>query len=135
MRVGNVFYGLFREFSSGKPHFLIVFGIPTGDMPYIVLTAITSQIEKARRRLQINALSPETLVELSPSDYPALRLPSVVDCNYPVKCPQDLFEMDFGDFNRKEDLPKHLVERIISGVLRSPLVSNEIKKIIMNCEL
>lgn len=132
MQIGNVFYGLFREFSSGKPHFLIVIGTPSEEIPYIVLTAITSQIEKARRRLQINGLPPETLVELSPSDYPDLHLPSVVDCNYPVKCRQDLFEMDFGDFNRKKDMPKHLVERIIMGVLKSPLVSNEIKKIIMN---
>lgn len=133
MQKGNVFYGLFRELSSGKSHFLIVINTPSEDMPYIVLTAITSQIEKAKRRLQMNGLSPETLVELSPSDYPPLHLPSVVDCNYPLKCPKDLFEMDFGDFNRKEDMPKHLVEKIISGVLLSPLVSNEIKKLIINC--
>ena len=133
MQKGNVFYGLFRELSSGKSHFLIVIGTPSEDMPYIVLTAITSQIEKVKRRLQMNGLSPETLVELSPSDYPPLHLPSVVDCNYPLKCPKDLFEMDFGDFNRKEDMPKHLVEKIISGVLLSPLVSNEIKKLIINC--
>ena len=133
MQKGNVFYGLFREFSSGKPHYLIVIGTPSEDMPYIVLTAITSQIEKVRRRLQMNGFAPETLVELSPSDYPPLHLPSVIDCNYPVKCPKDLFEMDFGDFNRKEEMPKHLVERIISGVLLSPLVSNEIKKLIINC--
>ena len=133
MQKGNVFYGLFRELSSGKSHFLIVINTPSEDMPYIVLTAITSQIEKAKRRLQMNGLSPETLVELSPSDYPPLHLPSVVDCNFPLKCPKDLFEMDFGDFNRKEDMPKHLVEKIISGVLLSPLVSNEIKKLIINC--
>ena len=133
MQKGNVFYGLFRELSSGKSHFLIVINTPSEDMPYIVLTAITSQIEKAKRRLQMNGLSPETLVELSPSDYPPLHLPSVVDCNYPLKCPKDLFEMDFGDFNRKEDMPKHLVEKIISGILLSPLVSNEIKKLIINC--
>ena len=133
MQKGNVFYGLFRGFSTGKSHFLIVIGTPSEDMPYIVLTAITSQIEKAKRRLQMNGLLPETLVELSPCDYPPLYLPSVVDCNYPVKCPKDLFEMDFGDFNRKEDMPKHLVEKIISGVLLSPLVSNEIKKLIINC--
>lgn len=133
MQKGNVFYALFREFSSGKPHYLIVIGTPSEDMPYIVLTAITSQIEKVRRRLQMNGLAPETLVELSPNDYPPLHLPSVVDCNYPVKCPKDLFEMDFGDFNQKEDMPKHIVEKIISGVLLSPLVSNEIKKLIINC--
>jgi hypothetical protein len=133
MQKGNVFYGLFRGFPSGKSHFLIVIGTPSEDMPYIVLTAITSQIEKAKRRLQMNSLSPETLVELSPSDYPPLHVPSVVDCNYPVKCPKDLFEMDFGDFNRKEDMPKHIVEKIVSGVLLSPLVSNEIKKLIINC--
>ncbi|MCR5382340.1 MAG: hypothetical protein K6G44_15255 [Lentisphaeria bacterium] len=133
MQKGNVFYGLFRELSSGKSHFLIVINTPSEDMPYIVLTAITSQIEKAKRRLQMNGLSPETLVELSPSDYTPLHLPSVVDCNFPLKCPKDLFEMDFGDFNRKEDMPKHLVEKIISGVLLSPLVSNEIKKLIINC--
>ena len=132
MQKGNVFYGLFRELSSGKSHFLIVINTPSEDMPYIVLTAITSQIEKAKRRLQMNGLAPETLVELSPSDYPLLHLPSAVDCNYPVKCPKDLFEMDFGDFNRKEDMPKHLVEKIISGVQLSPLVSNEIKKLIIN---
>ena len=132
MQIGNVFYGLLREFSSGKPHFLIVIGTPSEEMPYIVLTAITSQIEKARRRLLINGFPPETLVELSSIDYPDLHLPSVVDCDYPAKCRQDLFEMDFGDFNRKKDMPKHLVERIIMGALKSPLVSNEIKKIFMN---
>ena len=130
MQIGNVFYGVYRGFHSGKPHYLIVIGLPSDIMPYIVLTAVTSQIDKARRRLEINGFPPETLVDVTPVEYPALSMPSLVDCNYPVKYPRDLFEMDFGKFNRKDDMPAEIVKRIISGIMSSPLVSAEIKRMI-----
>ena len=130
MQVGNVFYGMYREFPTGKPHYLIVISTPTETMPFLVLTAITSQVEKAKRRLQVNGLPPETLVDISPSDYPSLHFPSVIDCNYPVKCRQQLFEMDFGSFNRKVDMPMTIVNKIVSGILQSPLVTDEIKNLL-----
>ena len=85
MQIGNVFYGVYRGFHSGKPHYLIVIGLPSDIMSYIVLTAVTSQIDKARRRLEINGFPPETLVDVTTEEYPALSMPSLVDCNYPVK--------------------------------------------------
>lgn len=130
MQIRNVFYGTYREFHSGKPHYLIVIGLPSDTMPCIVLTAVTSQIEKARRRQEINGFPPETLVEVTPEEYPVLNMPSLVDCNYPVKCPRNLFEMDFGEFNRKDDMPAEIVKRIINGVMQSPLVSAEIKNML-----
>ena len=38
--------------------------------------------------------------------------------------------MDFGSFNRKVDMPITIVNKIVSGILQSPLVTDEIKNLL-----
>src|SRR4051794_14673110 len=78
LRTGSVFYCTDRALTSPEPHYFIVVNSNPLDQHVLVLTVVTSQVEKVKRwRRDL----PGTVVEIGPSDYPELSVPSIVDCN------------------------------------------------------
>ena len=126
---GVVYFAQHRGVTSPGRHFLVLLN-EDPDADIIVFGVITSGIDSAKARAERNGNVPETLVLVSPSDYPCLDHDSVVDCNSPVYFNRFEFDRTFGQLNasRKADMPVDICDRIISGILASKQVSQRIKK-------
>ena len=129
---GSVFFIRHRELYSPKPHFLVVLNPDIESSPYIVFGVITSGIENAKKRIACNGQPENTLVILTPKDYPELDHDSVIDCNTPVKLSDWEFKKSYSEFesSQKMDMPEEICDAIAQGVLASSMVSEKIKKLL-----
>ena len=129
---GTVYYIQHREVTSPKPHYLVVLNCDPDSAEYIVFGVITSNINDARRRIAYNRQPSETLVLLTPSDYPELDHDSIIDCNSPVKMSKWEFDLAFGQINatRKADMPDYICDAVVNGTLVSTMVATNIKKLL-----
>lgn len=129
---GTVYYTQHREVTSNKPHYLVVLNCDPDSAQYIVFGVITSNINDAKLRIVHNRQPLETLVFLTPSDYPELNHDSVIDCNSPVKLSKWEFDCAFAQINatRKTDMPDRICNAIVSGALASTMVAQNIKKLL-----
>lgn len=75
---GGVFYFQSRELRSGEPHFFIVVNRDPIATKLLLLTIVTSKVDKVRIR---NRERPHTVVEISPKEYDEFKVLSAVDCN------------------------------------------------------
>jgi hypothetical protein len=129
IRVGSVYYFPETTFESLQPHYFVVINIdPQSDT--VVLLVCSSQIEKARRRRQTCPC--ETLVEITPAQYPDFRVPSIVDCNYVMeKSINQLIEkLSKQTLQMKTEMDLSLVKQLVEGVIRSPVVERRIKALL-----
>jgi hypothetical protein len=129
LRAGSVFYFQSRELSSAEPHFFIVINREPVTTRLLLLTIVTSKVDKVRIR---NRERPETVVEISPAEYNEFKVASAVDGNVVFEKP--LSEL-VGLVNRKEvryhkDLPPQIFAKIKAAVLASPLVADEFKQLL-----
>jgi len=99
----------------------------------ILMVTITSQIEKAKNRIARFAWDPETLVEVGPSEYVLLSMDSIINCNNVVEIPKrSLIEkIDNGGEFTFEKLPQNVVSKIQSGILKSLVVSQDHKEMVI----
>lgn len=110
LRAGSVFYFQSRELTSAEPHFFVVINRDPLGTELLLLTIVTSNLAGVRVR---NRTRRQTVVEITPADYPEFTLPSAIDCNSIFEKPlSDLAEM----VRRKEvryhnDLPQEIFGR------------------------
>jgi hypothetical protein len=126
LRAGSVYYFQSRELSSGAPHFFIVVNRDPIATKLLLLTIVTSKVDKVRVR---NRERPHTVVEISPVEYDEFKVLSAVDCN--VVLEKSLSELA-GLVRRKEvryqkDLSPVIFAKIKTAILASPLVADELK--------
>ena len=126
LRAGSVYYFQSRELTSGEPHFFVVVNRDPITTKLLLLTIVTSKVDKVRIR---NRERPNTVVEISPKEYDEFKVLSAVDCNVVLEKP--LAEL-VGLVKRKEvryhkDLPPEIFARLKTAVLASPLVADELK--------
>lgn len=126
LRTGSVYYFQSRELSSGQPHFFIVVNRDPIGTKLLLLTIVTSKVDKVRIR---NRERPHTVVEISPQEYTEFTMLSAVDCN--VVLEKTLSELS-GLVRRKEvryhrDLSPEIFCKIKAAILASPLVADEMK--------
>ena len=126
LRAGSVYYFQSRELRSGEPHFFIVVNRDPITTKLLLLTIVTSRVDKVRIR---NRERPHTVVEISPKEYDEFKVLSAVDCN--VILEKSLSELA-GLVSRKEvryhkDLSPAVFAKIKAAILASPLVADELK--------
>lgn len=126
LRAGSVYYFQSRELSSGQPHFFIVVNRDPITTKLLLLTIVTSKVDKVRIR---NRERPHTVVEISPREYDEFKVLSAVDCN--VVLEKSLSELA-GLVRRKEvryhkDLSPEIFGKIKAAVLASSLMADELK--------
>jgi hypothetical protein len=126
LRAGSVYYFQSRELSSEQPHFFIVVNRDPITTKLLLLTIVTSKVDKVRIR---NRERPHTVVEISPQEYTEFTMLSAVDCN--VVLEKSLAELT-GLVRRKEvryhkDLSPEIFGKIKAAILASPLVADETK--------
>lgn len=126
LRAGSVFYFESRELTSREPHyFIVVNGDPLGTK-LLLLTIVTSQLDKVRLR---NRTRLETVVEISPAEYAEFRVESAVDCNVVLeKSLSELVEM----IARKQvryhrDVSPEILRKLQAAIQASPLVADDVK--------
>ncbi len=129
LRAGSVFYFQSRELTSEQPHFFIVVNRDPLGTKLVLVTIVTSKLDKVRLR---NRERPETVVEITPAEYDEFKLVSAVDCNVVLEKPLDELA---GMVRRKEvryhkDLPPSVFAKIRTAVLASPVVLDEFKQLI-----
>lgn len=113
-----------------KPHWHVV--IPS-DGHFFVITHITSQKDTrigyhSRGRFAQEAIN--SLVEVTPTDFPFLRIPSIVECNstelYTIDGFIRLIDPSFAP--AMETISDEVLGRILSGIKSSPAVDEDIKE-------
>lgn len=129
LRAGSVYYFQSRELTSGEPHFFVVINREPITTRLLLLTIVTSKVDKVRLRHREH---PGTVVEISPKEYSEFKVPAAVDCNVVLEKP--LAELA-GLVRRKEvryhqDMPAEIFARIKAAVLASPLVADELKALL-----
>ena len=129
LRAGSVYYFQSRELTSGEPHFFVVVNREPITTKILLLTIVSSRVEKVRFR---HRERPATVVEISPQEYDEFKVRSAVDCNVVLEKPlSDLA----GLVRRKEvryhkDMPPEIFARIKAAILASPLVEDELKALL-----
>jgi hypothetical protein len=116
---------------SGNRYFVVINRNPKTDKTLVMITP-TTQIEKRIEFVRKTKISEKTIVVISPKEYCAFKTESAFNCN-------DVFEVNMEDLIRKiEDggsmnYPKisdPIIKKIIAGINESPIVTEEIKKLI-----
>jgi hypothetical protein len=130
LKAGCVYYFVDRGTTSPNPHYFVVINKDPIGSKVLILTIVTSNIDRVRR---VRCTAPQSIVEFGPTEYAVLRVPSIVDCNV-------IFERDLSDFaerwQRKEieecsRVSDLLLARLVSAVLASEQVSDEVKNLLL----
>jgi len=127
---GAVYYLQHRSLTSPEPHYFIVLNVdPSGDA-FLVMGIASSKVASVRDRSRNLPL--ETLVELSPADYPEFTRQSIVDCNHCLRVTRHelLEKLQAGLAAEKTSLSAEMVGRLRQGVLASPVMEAEIKDLL-----
>lgn len=132
LRQGAVWKMPHRGLTSPLSHYMIVINHDPLSGEVILLSTVTSNIEGRKNYAVRTGNSPETIVEFGPSEYGELEYPSCVDCN----SVQELDALEFERVVRSrcaqacDDLPSSILMRIVSGILASKTVSNDVKALV-----
>ncbi|OHE80125.1 MAG: hypothetical protein A2107_04665 [Verrucomicrobia bacterium GWF2_62_7] len=129
LRAGSVFYFQSRELTSAQPHFFIVVNRDPIGTKLLLLTIVTSQIEKVRLR---NQTRPGTVVEISPADYDEFKVLSAIDCNVVLEKPlSELTDMvKRKDVRYHKDLPPPILAKVKTAIQASSVVADEVKQLL-----
>ncbi len=124
---GSVYYYHEESWETSKEHYFVVINIdPTKD-DVIYLVCSRSNIEKIRN---IRKDCPETLVEISPAQYPEFKTKSIFDCNEvnSRKTSEISKKHSNGKLTIKPKLDIRIVGKLRDAVIASRLVADDIKK-------
>ena len=113
--------------------FLIVLNVNPKTDTVLVLVTITSKIDSIERFIKVRSESPDTIVRISPTDFPRLSEESAVNCNrtYETSLSELTQKIDDGGSVFFERLPRSVVSAIVSGVLMSNQVEAGHKKLLI----
>ena len=127
LRAGSGYYLQHRVLSSAEPHYFVVLNQQPHDDNFLVFAVASSRVEGVRRRSQ--NMPAETLVDISPAEYPEFKVPSIVDCNhwFLVTRQELLQKLQANLASEKRPLPDALLARLRKGMLASELIEDEIK--------
>jgi hypothetical protein len=100
---------------------------PTSEQ-LILLVFASSKISNVKRRWR--DCPSETLIEISPQQYPKFKWNSIFNCNYVIEqtIDQIIERLSSEQLKLMPEMPIRLVEQLRQGVLASPTVANGIKE-------
>ena len=132
LRQGEVWKMPLVGLSSAEPHFLIVLNHNHVAGKAILLSIITSQVQKRLAYARSTGKPPATIVQFGPNQYAELDRHSCVDCNSVKLVDASYFSQSASSPHSRpcSDIPAPLLKRIIAGVLASPDVSDNLKALV-----
>jgi len=132
IKPGSVYYFPEETLKSKEPHYFVVINRDPLTDTVLLLVCASSQIPKVKRRRR--ECPPETVVHISPSQYSDFTTPSVIDCNdvFERSTNQLIEKLRNGKLKIKTEMSIPLVEQLRAGVLKSNLVKQGTKAILMS---
>lgn len=117
---------------SGDRFFIVLNVNPLTDT-VLVMTTMTTRIQKQERYIKAIGASPNSLVKITKDDFPYLTAETAINCNntYEISLSELVKKIEQGGKIFFEKLPKSVMDAIISAVVQSSLVSTEHKKMII----
>lgn len=127
---GSIYYFSEETFTSDEPHYFVVLNVDPNIDKSIILVCSTSQIHKAKKRR--NNMPDTTLVEVKVNDCKCLTKDSIFDCNTPITKPLSFLieKLQQKELKRKGVIPKDILDKLIKGVIASPLVSERDRRLL-----
>jgi hypothetical protein len=110
------------------PHYYIVVNRDPLVDSVIYLCWISHEVGKIKKMRSPKFFS-GTLIEISPSEYNILNVPSIIDCNRIERrsIEEIINKHEKGMLQFKQNLPNGFIERIWDAIQLSPVVINEAK--------
>lgn len=133
IKTGSVFYFEEEAISSTEPHYFVVLNKNPYTEEILVLVCASSQVDKRKQVIQRLGFPPETLVFVSPTEYPLFTKDTVIDCNRAYeKTPQSLIEkLEQGKLKVcTEIMADVIVQQLLAGVMVSPQVAERVKQML-----
>lgn len=125
---GSVYYFRHDEFlHSTDAHYFIVINIdPTIEQVILLVCASTSKFKVLKRSANF---SPQTLIQVEPSQYSGFPFTSIIDCNYvyPDSIENLILRLKNKQLILKPEMDMQLVEQLRQGVLASPQTVGRVK--------
>ena len=131
LKPGTVYYFPEESFSSKESHYFVVLNRNPLDEHIILLVCSQSHIEKVKQRRK--TCPPETLVEISKTQYPSFTTNSIIDCNYVLEKTVAQLMDKYAQGKLQlilEPIKDEMVERLRKAVLLSPRIEPRIKNIL-----
>jgi hypothetical protein len=127
IKQGSVYYFPEESFSSAESHYFIVLNYDPLAETVIILACASSRTDKVKQRRC--GCPSQTLVEISPKQYPEFATNSIIDCNRILEksVGQLVEKLASGKLKLKTEMDLQLVEQLRSGVLLSPQIDRRIK--------
>ncbi len=123
IRPGSVYYFHHEDFlHSTDPHYFAVINIdPTVEQVILLVCAFSGKFKVFQRRAN---LPPQTLIQVTPSQYSGFIYPSIFDCNdvYTENLENLIRRLGNAQLKLKPELDMQIVEQLRKGVLASPLI-------------
>ena len=132
LRQGTVYYMPQRSLTSPEPHYCIVLNADPCADEIIVLSIVTSKVEKRKARARLLGESQKTVVAFGPSEYGELKVLSAVDCNDVKRCDAGQFRTDIRQRGVRpcRDIPRETLRKIVEGILASRQVDEMVKSLV-----
>lgn len=113
-----------------KAHFFVIINLKIIYNKSLFLLSATSQITKRRAFITHNNLPPETLVVVEPDECTFLKQQTAFNCNTVLERSIEVIKekIDNKKIHKYAEVHDELLEKLRSGVIRSPMISNSIKK-------
>lgn len=129
IRPGSVYYFRHESFKhSEDPHYFIVINLDPINEQVILLVSSTSRKYNVKKRY-LN-FPPQTLVQVTPSQYSGFPYTSIIDCNnvYSESLEGLVYRLANKQMLLKPEIDISLVEQFRKGALDSPTVIGKIKE-------
>ncbi len=132
IKTGSVYYFNEESFESDHGHFFVILNenpLLDGDL---IMVHATSKVEKRQYWVNKRGFPQETLVEVNPLDCDFISKPSIFDCNVVTHHTLTVLidKKASGELKLIGQIDATLANKLINGVLASPVVENKIKKVI-----
>ncbi|HDY72670.1 MAG TPA: hypothetical protein ENH90_00695 [bacterium] len=127
---GSVYY-FQHDFGDGKDgskerHYFVVLNKNPKDNTFLVLACATSKVDKTKRIVSTLGFPKNTIVEVSPSEYPIFSKNTIFDCNSVIEeTIESIIEKRKNGKLRMchQNMPDDIIQCLIRGVLLSTQVS------------
>lgn len=130
IRPGSVCYFHDSSLTSSDPHYFIVLNKNPSTDRILLLVCSSSRLQTVRNR---RALRPETVVEISPLEYPDFTRDSIVDCNtvFEKSIPELQRLYDSGKLRVQAVLSTEILEKLRDAVIESDMVDGEVQDMLI----
>lgn len=130
LREGTVYYFAHHSLTSAEPHYFIVVNSDPLSQKVLLLSVVTSQVDKVKLRRKACL---DSVVEMTPENFNILTKPSIVDCNHVTEILLPVFNASFAAKKIKyfdKDLPATLRKALRKAIHASVVLTAEQKALV-----